>query len=152
GNLSGHRHHREQGPLDPLIAIQGPGRPMVQVHDRTLPAQEIIALIATQRKELAMTTGNNEIAVHAHLDKWLDASRTMNLDALHAGSMPGMVSYACHSAFQFKGIDPYSKHLEMCFSHMVAPAVIDVHELSITAGDDIAFCHMTMHCGCTSQS
>lgn len=99
-----------------------------------------------------MTTNSNEAAVRACLDEWLDASRTMNLEALRTCYAPDMVSYDCHSAFQFRGIDAYSKHLEMCFSHMVAPATIEVHELSITADDHVAFCHMTMHCSCTSKS
>ena len=99
-----------------------------------------------------MTASDNETAIRAHLDKWLDASRDMDLDALRACYMPDMVSYDCHSAFQFRGIDTYAKHLAMCFSHMVAPAVIDVHELSVTADENVAFCHMIMHCGCTSKS
>ena len=99
-----------------------------------------------------MTTSRNEAAVRARLEQWLEASRAMNLDAIRACYVPDMVSYDCHSAFQFRGIDAYSKHLEMCFSHMAGPTVIETHELSITAGDDIAFCHMTMRCGATSKS
>ncbi|ARP99723.1 YybH family protein [Pseudorhodoplanes sinuspersici] len=99
-----------------------------------------------------MTTSSNEAAVHARLEQWLEASRAMNLDAIRACYVPDMVSYDCHSAFQFQGIDAYSKHLEMCFSHMAGPATIEVSELSVTADEHIAFGHMTMHCGCTSTS
>jgi len=99
-----------------------------------------------------MASTSNEAAVRSRLEQWLDASRTMNIDAIRACYVPDAVSYDCHSAFQFRGIDAYSKHLQMCFSHMGGPAIIEVHELSITADETIAFCHMTMHCGCTSTS
>jgi uncharacterized protein (TIGR02246 family) len=98
------------------------------------------------------THDSNEAAVRTQIEAWLDASRTMDLEALRACYVPDMVSYDCHSAFQFRGIDAYSKHLEMCFSHMVAPAIIDVHDLSVTADEHLAFCHLTMRCGCTSIS
>ncbi len=58
--------------------------------------------------------------------------------------VPDMVSYDCHSVFQFRNIDAYSKHLRMCFSHMAAPAIIETHELSITVDEQVAFCHLTM--------
>jgi uncharacterized protein (TIGR02246 family) len=101
-----------------------------------------------------MSTHNsrNEAAVRARIETWLDASRAMNLEALRACYIPDMVSYDCHSAFQFQGVDAYSKHLEMCFSHMVAPAILEVHDLSVTADENVAFCHLTMRCGCTSKS
>lgn len=99
-----------------------------------------------------MSSNSNETAVRARLDQWLDASRAMDLDAIRACYAPDVVSYECHSAFQFRGFDAYSKQLEMCFSHMAAPTIIEVHELSIITDENIAFCHMTMHCGATSTN
>ncbi len=94
----------------------------------------------------------NQQAVRAHLDRWLQASRDFDLDGLRACYAPDMVSYDCHSAFQFRGIDPYGDHLAACYAHMVAPATLVVHELAIEADDNLAFCHMTMRCGCKSRA
>lgn len=94
----------------------------------------------------------NEQAVRAHLENWLQASRDFDLDAIRACYAPDMVSYDCHSAFQFRGIESYCGHLAACFSHMVAPATLEAHELSIAADDNLAFCHLTMRCGCRSQA
>lgn len=99
-----------------------------------------------------MNSSSNEAAVRAHLDKWLEASRDCDLDAMRTCYMPDMVSYDCHSAFQFRSIDAYCSHLAMCFSHMVAPATLDVHELSIAVDERLAFCHLTLRCGCKSKA
>ena len=99
-----------------------------------------------------MDSSESETAVRAQLDKWLQASRDMDIDALRGCYLPDMVSYDCHSAFQFHGIDAYSNHLVACYSHMVAPATIEVHELSIEADDNLAFCHLTLRCGCKSKA
>lgn len=94
----------------------------------------------------------SEAAVRAQLDTWLQASRDFDLNAIRACYMPDMVSYDCHSAFQFRGIDAYSNHLAACFSHMVAPATLEMHELSIAADHNLAFCHLTLRCGCHSKA
>jgi uncharacterized protein (TIGR02246 family) len=94
----------------------------------------------------------NETAVRAHLAKWLEASRAMDIDAIMACYVPGAVSYDCHSAFQFRDLVSHRKHLEACFPHMVGPITLEMHELSVAADDNIAFCHATMRCGCTGTS
>ena len=91
---------------------------------------------------------SNENAVRAHLAKWLEASRAMDIDALRNCYVPDLVSYDCHSAFQFRSFDAYGKHLAMCFSHISGPMTLELHELSIVADDNVAFCHATMRCGC----
>jgi ketosteroid isomerase-like protein len=93
---------------------------------------------------------NEQTRVRAHLEKWLDASRAMDIDAIMACYVPGAVSYDCHSAFQFRDLASHRKHLEACFPHMVGPVTLEMHELAITTGDDVAFCHATMRCGCQS--
>ena len=95
---------------------------------------------------------SNEAAVRAHLEKWLDASRAMDIDGLRACYVLNLVSYDCHSAFQFRSLDAYCNHLAMCFSHVAGPVTLDMHELSIVADDNVAFCHATLRCGCTSTS
>ena len=97
-------------------------------------------------------SSSNEAAVRAHLDKWLEASRAMDIEAIMACYVPGAVSYDCHSAFQFRDLVAHRKHLEACFPHMVGPITIDLLELAITAGDNVAFCHATMRCACKGQS
>jgi uncharacterized protein (TIGR02246 family) len=90
--------------------------------------------------------------VRAHLEKWLDASRAMDIDAIVAWYVPGAVSYDCHSAFQFRDLVSHRRHLEACFPHIVGPVTLEMHELAITADDQVAFCHATMRCGCQSTA
>lgn len=99
-----------------------------------------------------MAINSNEAAVRTRLNAWLDASRAMDLAAIRACYAPDVVSYDCHSAFQYRGLDAYSKHLEMCFSHMAGPTTLEIHELSVVADEHVAFCHLTMRCGCISKA
>jgi ketosteroid isomerase-like protein len=95
-----------------------------------------------------MTATNNDAAVPAALDLWAKATRAMDIDAIMACYARNVVSYDCHSAFQFRDAAAHRKHLEMCFPYMQGPITFDVHELSIASQDDLAFCHFTAHCGC----
>lgn len=94
----------------------------------------------------------NEIAVRKRLEKWLQASRAMDIDALRDCYLPDMVSYDCHSAFQFRSFDGYGNHLAMCFAHISGPVTLEMHELSVVADDHVAFCHATLRCSCTGTS
>ncbi len=94
-----------------------------------------------------MLSNSNEAAVRARLEDWAKATRAMDIDAIMACYAPNAVSYDCHSAFQFKGLDAHRKHLEACFPHMVAPMTFNIHDLEIVAQDEVAFCHFTAHCG-----
>jgi uncharacterized protein (TIGR02246 family) len=100
-----------------------------------------------------MTENLDEQArIRAHLKKWLDASRAMDIDAIMACYVPGAVSYDCHSAFQFRDLVSHRRHLEACFPHMVGSVTLEMHELAITVDDQVAFCHATMRCGCQSTA
>jgi uncharacterized protein (TIGR02246 family) len=95
---------------------------------------------------------SNEAAVRAHLERWAQASRAMDIDAIIACYVQDAVSYDCHSAFQFRDLVSHRKHLEACFPHMVGPITIEMLELAITADDTLAFCHATMRCACKGTS
>ena len=97
------------------------------------------------------TNTNNEAAARLRLEDWAKAMRAMDIDAIMACYAPNAVSYDCHSAFEFRGVDAHRQHLEACFPYMKGPITFDIHELEIVAQDDVAFCHFTVHCGCTGH-
>lgn len=94
-------------------------------------------------------TSNSESAVRAALDAWANANRAMDTDAIMACYARDAVSYDCHSAFQFRDAAAHRAHLEACFPYMRGPVTFDLHELTIVAQSDLAYCHYTVHCGCT---
>jgi ketosteroid isomerase-like protein len=50
----------------------------------------------------------------------------------------------CHKALialQFKGAEAYRKHWEICLAMCAGPMTFEIHDLDITARDDVAFCH-----------
>lgn len=97
-----------------------------------------------------MAATDNE-TVRAAIDAWAKATRAMDIEAIMACYSPDAVNYDCHSAFQFRGAEPHRKHLEACFPHMRGPMTFDLHEVSISSSDDLAFCHLTARCGCTGH-
>ena len=60
---------------------------------------------------------------------------------------PDVLAFDCHTHLQFKGAEAYRKHLEACLSYMRGPIIFEIHDLDITARDDVAFCHYLARCG-----
>lgn len=44
------------------------------------------------------------------------------------------------------------KHWEACLALCPGPIVFEIHDLNITAGDDVAFCHFLNRCGGTGEN
>lgn len=79
--------------------------------------------------------------IRTRLEEWTAAIRAKDIDGIMACMTPGVLNFDCHSALQFKGADAYRAFLEACFPHMQGAVTCDMHELSITAGNDVGFCH-----------
>jgi ketosteroid isomerase-like protein len=60
---------------------------------------------------------------------------------------PDIVSFDAIARLQFKGVDEYRKHWEACLSFCQGPITFEIHDLKITAGDDVAFSHCRGRCG-----
>jgi ketosteroid isomerase-like protein len=87
-----------------------------------------------------------EAEIRAVLDSWLKATTTGNLDATMAHYAPDVVAYDAILALQFKGLDVYRKHWQMCMS-MCSEMSFKFHDIYISAGDDVAFSHCLNRCG-----
>lgn len=87
-----------------------------------------------------------EAEIRALLDSWLKAVTTNDLDATMAHYAPDVVAYDAILALQFKGLDVYRKHWQMCMS-MCSEMSFKFHDIHISAGDDVAFSHCLNRCG-----
>lgn len=99
-----------------------------------------------------MSTASDEKEIRALIDRWVEHACNGNIDGVMACYASDVVAYDAIVALQFKGADAYRKHWEYCMSFIGAgDMIMKIPEMSVTAGDDIAFCHYLSLCGCKDQ-
>jgi uncharacterized protein (TIGR02246 family) len=81
------------------------------------------------------------------LQEWAKAVRAQDLDRIMAHYAPDVVACDAIGPLQFKGRDAYAKHWQTCFGLCPAPMAFDLRDLTVAAGDDVAFAHALVTCG-----
>lgn len=93
---------------------------------------------------------DDEMAIRGLIDQYVQFTREGKLAEIMALYTPDVVAFDAIAALQFKGTEAYREHWEMCLK-FVPPGgemVLEVHELAVTVGGDIAFAHYLSRCGC----
>jgi uncharacterized protein (TIGR02246 family) len=83
------------------------------------------------------------------IDDWASAARAKDLDAIFAHYASDILAFDAIAQLQFKGTEAYRKHWEACMAMCPGQMIFEVHDLTITARDDVAFCHYLSRCGGT---
>jgi len=94
---------------------------------------------------MATTKDTNEIEIRTLIENWAMAVRNKNIDAILAHHSEDIVMYDVPPPFQSVGLDAYRKTWDLFYKY-TRPAVFDIQELHITAGNDVAFCFAKMKC------
>ncbi len=84
------------------------------------------------------TIGESEI--HAVMDHVADTIRAKDVDALMAHYAPDVLTFDLLPALQYQGANAVRKRVSQWFSSFQGPIGFEILNLSITAGDDVAFC------------
>jgi uncharacterized protein (TIGR02246 family) len=84
------------------------------------------------------TIGESEI--HAVMDHLADTIRAKDVDALMAHYAPDVLTFDLLPPLQYQGADAVRKRVSQWFSSFQGPIGLEMLNLSITAGDDVAFC------------
>lgn len=84
------------------------------------------------------TIGENEI--HAVMDDLANAIRAKDVDALMAHYAPDVLTFDLLPPLQYQGADAVRKRVSQWFSSFQGFIGLEMRNLSITAGDDVAFC------------
>lgn len=92
-----------------------------------------------------------EAELHGLLDDWAEAVRAKDVNAIVAHYAPDALAFDAIPPLQLQGKDAYRTHWEKCMTMMKGPFTFDLHDLSVTAGDDVAFCHALVWCGCENE-
>jgi uncharacterized protein (TIGR02246 family) len=96
-----------------------------------------------------MTGSKEEAAVRQVIEAWADAVRRRDYAAIMAHHSADMLMFDVPPPFQSKGMDAYRKSWDLFFKWAPTPAVFDIREINITAGDDVAFANAAMRCAGT---
>ncbi len=88
---------------------------------------------------------NNESQIRTLIENWAAAVRNKDMDSILAHHAADVVMYDVPPPFQSNGIDAYRKTWDIFFKY-TKPGLFDIHELHVTADDNIAFAYATMKC------
>ena len=91
----------------------------------------------------------DEIAIRELVENWARAVREKDLAGILLHHSANMVMFDVPPPLVSKGIDAYRKTWDLFFSWASDPVVFSIHEMDITAGDDVAFVTALMRCAGT---
>jgi len=92
-----------------------------------------------------MTTTDNrttaEDLIRNVIDDWAKAIRARDLDKMTSNYAPNVLSFDVVEPLQSVGVGAIRERAEEWISSFVGPIGYEIRDLSVTAGDDVAFCH-----------
>jgi ketosteroid isomerase-like protein len=93
-----------------------------------------------------MPKNENAVAVRAVFDNWTDAVRRRDIPSILANHAEDIVMFDVPPPFQSKGIKAYAATWDTFYSWTREAIPFRPEEITVTAGDTVAFIVATMHC------
>jgi uncharacterized protein (TIGR02246 family) len=94
----------------------------------------------------ASNAPSDEAQLRDLVESWASSVRARNIDGIIARHARDIVLFDVPPPVQVRGLDAYRTSWEQFFPWLGDAGVFEVRELSVTAGDDVAFCHGLIHC------
>jgi uncharacterized protein (TIGR02246 family) len=92
-----------------------------------------------------MTTKNrraiNETQIRQLMDSWTEALRTKDIDRLMSLYAQDILLFDLAPPLQYVGSEAYRRNWKEWLPSFQGPVGYEIRDLSITTGDDVAFCH-----------
>lgn len=92
-----------------------------------------------------MTTENSkstdEAQIRGLIEDRINAVRTKDINGLMFNHTPDVLSFDVINPLRYTGSDTVRKRAQEWFSLYQGPIGYEIRDLSITTGDDVAFCH-----------
>lgn len=97
-----------------------------------------------------MNTRNDEVAIRAVIDTWVDAALHRDVARVTSLYVQDVVSFDAIGPLQIRGLDAWRAHWSSCMEQCPGDMVFRVQDVHVeTGGGDIAFARFLMHCGAT---
>ena len=87
------------------------------------------------------TRATNAAQIQELLDKWADAVRAKDSKALMSNFSPDVLVFDLINPLQYVGLESLQERAENWLGSFEGPLGYQTDQVSITAGDDVAFCH-----------
>ena len=88
---------------------------------------------------------DDETRIRQLFDQWVGAVRAKDVDGSLAGWAPDVVTFDLIEPLQYRGVDAVRRRLEDWFSSFAGPIGYELGDLSVTAGNGVAFAHSLNH-------
>src|SRR5262245_6219996 len=88
---------------------------------------------------------NDEAAIKRVIEGGVEAVRNKNIEGVMSFYAPEVVSFDIVPPLRYVGADAFRNVWEEVFSSFQDPIGYEMHDLSITVGDDVAFAHSLNH-------
>jgi uncharacterized protein (TIGR02246 family) len=90
--------------------------------------------------------------IRALMENWADAVRNKDSKRLMAPVAPDVLVFDLITPLQYAGAQALKKRADEWLSSFDGPIAYEVRDLTITAGDEIAFCHSLNHVSGTTTA
>lgn len=87
------------------------------------------------------TKATAEAEIRELVNCWMKALRAKDINGLMSNYAPDVLTFDIVPPLQYRGADSYRKNWEAWFPTFQGPIGYEIRDLSITTGDDVAFCH-----------
>ncbi|MBN9486880.1 MAG: nuclear transport factor 2 family protein [Alphaproteobacteria bacterium] len=101
---------------------------------------------------MAQQSGTDESKIRALIEAWAAAVRRHDLSDILAHHEPDIVMFDVPPPLQSRGMDEYKKTWDLFFKYHKPSQAFDIEELTITAGEDVAFAAAIMRCADASSA
>jgi uncharacterized protein (TIGR02246 family) len=91
----------------------------------------------------------DEVAIRNLVENWASAVRRRDLSAILLNHSRDILMFDVPPPLESRGLEAYKRTWELFFSWAHDPVVFSISEMSVTAGDDVAFVTALMHCAGT---
>jgi uncharacterized protein (TIGR02246 family) len=94
-----------------------------------------------------MTPENtDELAIRKLVEDWASAVRRKDISGILRHHASSMLMFDVPPPLKSEGLEAYEKTWDLFYSASPDPVVFDIREMTISAGDDVAFVAALMRC------
>ena len=93
-----------------------------------------------------------ESEVRELITAWEQTVRSRDVSRIMAYYSDDVVAFDAIKQLQFIGREAYGAHWAACMAMCTGPMIFEIHQLSINASEDLAFCHFLNRCGGTDNN
>lgn len=88
----------------------------------------------------------NDEQIKGMVESWAQAVRENDMEGIMAWHHPDIVMYDVPPPFQSTGIEAYRKTWDLFYFYEQEVDAFRIVDLSVVAGEDVAFCYAAMKC------